>query len=316
MSATTIAMPRQQTTISVVPSGAALGADIVGYDMREAPTREQLECIEKAWAEHLVLRFRGQEGVTLDQLINFSRTLGPLDKRPIRGVINGGAQNDLPLEITVISNIMVEGKPIGGLGSYEADWHADMTYKETPPKASCLFSVEIPASGGDTSFVNMYKAFEELPPDLKRRIEPLQCVHDASRNSTGELRQGFKDVTDPRETVGAVHHLVRTHPVTGRKYLFLGRRRNAYIVGLPLEESEALLDELWQQATRAALRWSQVWKVGDAILWDNRCTMHQREAFDAASRRLMYRTQIADAPSHEALGKLPASNTEVRRRQA
>jgi taurine dioxygenase len=284
-----------KNTISVIPTGASLGADIVGYDMREAPIGSQLKIIEKAWADHLVLRFRGLQGLTLEQLINFSRSLGPLDKRPIRGVVNGGAQNELPPEVTVISNILVDGKPIGGLGAYEADWHSDMTYKETPPKASCLFSVEIPASGGDTSFVNMYKAYEELPVDLKRRVASLRCVHDASRNSTGELRQGFKDVSDPRNTVGVVHDIVRTHPVTGNKCLFLGRRRNAYVVGLPLEESEALLDELWRQSTRAALRWSQVWKLGDAILWDNRCTMHQREAFDPTSRRLMYRTQIAES---------------------
>jgi taurine dioxygenase len=234
------------------------------------------------------------QGLMLDQLINFSRSLGPLDKRPIRGIINGGAQNDLPPEITVISNILVEGKPIGGLGAYEADWHSDMTYKETPPKASCLFSVEIPASGGDTSFLNMYKAYEELSDELKQRIASLQCVHDASRNSTGELRQGFKDVSDPRQTVGAIHDIVRIHPVTGKKCLFLGRRLNAYVVGLPLEESETLLNELWEHCTRAALRWTQIWKLGDAILWDNRCTMHQREAFDPNSRRLMYRTQIAE----------------------
>jgi taurine dioxygenase len=293
MSAKPIAHEREQT-ISVVPTGAPLGADIVGYDMRSAPTAAQLEIIERAWGDHLVLRFRGLQGLTLDQLINFSRSLGPLDKRPIRGVVNGGAQNELPREVTVISNILVEGKPIGGLGAYEADWHSDMTYNEMPPKASCLFSVEIPASGGNTSFVNMYKAYEELPVELKRRVASLRCVHDASRNSTGELRQGFKDVSDPRQTVGAVHDIVRTHPVTGKKCLFLGRRRNAYVVGLPLDDSEALLDELWQQCTRADLRWSQVWKLGDAILWDNRCTMHQREAFDPTSRRLMYRTQIAE----------------------
>lgn len=289
-----IATTEYPQTITVVPTGAALGADIVGYDMRRAPTPEELATIEKAWADHLVLRFRGLQGMELNQLINFSRALGPLDKRPIRGIIKGGAQNDLPPEVTVISNIVVDGKPIGGLGAYEADWHSDMTYKDTPPKASCLFSVEIPASGGETSFVNMYKAYEGLPEELKQRVANLQCVHDASRNSTGELRQGFTDVDDPRKTVGAVHPVVRVHPVTGRKCLFLGRRRNAYIAGLPLEESEALLDELWRQSTRAELRWTQTWKLGDAILWDNRCTMHQREAFDPESRRLMYRTQIAE----------------------
>jgi taurine dioxygenase len=284
-------IPAGRTAISVIPSGAALGADIVGYDMRHAPTADELATIEQAWADHLVLRFRGFPGLTPDQLIAFSRSLGALDKRPVKGSIRGGT-NDLPLEINVISNIVVDGKPIGGLGAGEAEWHSDMTYKEQPPKGSCLYSVEIPPAGGGTSFSNMYKAYDDLPAALKKRAETLQCVHDASINSTGELRQGFERVTDPRKTVGAVHPVVKTHPVTGRKCLFLGRRRNAYLVGLELEESEALLDELWSQATRPELKWTQIWQVGDAVLWDNRCTMHQRDPFDPASRRLMYRTQI------------------------
>jgi taurine dioxygenase len=280
-------------TVSVVPTGAALGADIVGYDIRKPPTADQLAVIEQAWADHLVLRFRGSPGATAEQLIGFSSALGPLDKRPVKGSLRGGT-NALPMEINVISNIIVDGKPIGGLGAGEAEWHSDMTYKAVPPKASCLYSLEIPPSGGGTSFVNMYKAYDDLPLDLKRRVEDLQCVHDASINSTGELREGYVPVSDPRQTVGAVHPVVKTHPVTGRKCLFLGRRRNAYLVGLPVEESDVLLDELWARSTRPESKWTQVWQVGDAILWDNRCTMHQRDAFDASSRRLMYRTQISE----------------------
>jgi taurine dioxygenase len=138
----------------------------------------------------------------------------------------------------------------------------------------------------------MYAAYESLDDKLKERIAGLRCVHDASRNSTGELRVGYKEVTDPRETVGAIHPLVRTHPVTGRKCLLLGRRRGAYVVGLPLEDSEALLDALWKHATNPALTWTQQWQLGDAILWDNRCTMHRREGFDPTTRRIMFRTQI------------------------
>jgi taurine dioxygenase len=129
--------PTRGGTISVVPTGAALGADIVGYDMRHPPTPDQLAVIEQAWADHLVLRFRGNPGLTGEQLIGFSSALGPLDKRPVRGSVRGGT-NELPLEINVISNIIVDGKPIGGLGAGEAEWHSDMTYKDVPPKASCL----------------------------------------------------------------------------------------------------------------------------------------------------------------------------------
>lgn len=278
--------------ISIVPSGSALAADVVGVDMRKPLGDGDIALIERAWADHLVLRFRGNVGLTPDELIAFSRHFGNLDKRPIRGTVNGGT-NDLPLEVNVISNIIVNGAPVGGLGSGEAVWHSDMTYVERPPKGSCLFSVEIPPVGGTTSFSNTYLAYETLPSELKRRIEDLKCVHDASRNSTGELRQGFEEVSDPRKTVGAVHPVVREHPVTRRKCLFLGRRQNAYLVGLSLEESEELLDELWSHAVSTDKTWTQVWQVGDAVLWDNRCTMHRRDAFDPNSRRLMYRTQIA-----------------------
>lgn len=288
------AYPNQNNlSISIVPSGQALGADVLGFDLRHRPTQDELTFLTEAWAAHLVLRIRNQQGLDLNDLIRFSKFFGELDKRPISAAGHSRSSLDhLPPEITVISNITVAGKSIGALGSYEAVWHSDMTYKDTPPKGSCLYSVEVPQSGGDTSFVNMYQAYDELNSDLKRRLEPLRCVHDASRNSAGQLRDGFTEVDDPRKTVGAIHPVVRTHPVTGRKCLFLGRRRNAYIIGFELEESEALLDELWAHCTQSHLCWTQSWQLGDLVLWDNRCTMHKRDSFDPASRRLMYRTQI------------------------
>jgi taurine dioxygenase len=159
----------------------------------------------------------------------------------------------------------------------------------------------VPPEGGDTGFSNMYEAFEPLPPELKRAIIGRSCKHDSSRNSVGELRKGFKDVTDPREAPGAVHPLVRTHPATRRNALFLGRRRNAYIIGLPLNESEDLLNRLWTHAAQPKFAWYQKWKVGDLIMWDNRCAMHRRDAFDPHARRLMHRTQIkGDQPFFDA----------------
>jgi len=192
----------------------------------------------------------------------------------------------------VMSNIKVDGKPIGNLGHYEAEWHTDMSYNEKPPIGSLLYSLEVPPAGGDTGFSNMYLAFETLPAELKRAIAGKSCRHDSSRNSVGDLRKGFKDVTDPREAPGAVHPIVRTHPATRRSALFLGRRRNAYINGLPLAESEDLLNRLWAHAGKPEFAWYQKWSVGDLIMWDNRCAMHRRDAFDPASRRLMHRTQI------------------------
>jgi taurine dioxygenase len=138
----------------------------------------------------------------------------------------------------------------------------------------------------------MYLAYQSLPEALKRRVAGLEAVHDATYNSAGVMRKGYKDVTDPRGAPGARHPLVRKHPETGGESLFLGRRRNSYIVGMELEESEALLDQLWRHATQPQFTFRQQWRVGDLLVWDNRCTLHRRDAFDPAARRLLHRTQI------------------------
>jgi alpha-ketoglutarate-dependent taurine dioxygenase len=288
---------RQQ--ISVRPTGAALGADIEGADLASELAPETMAAIDRAWADHLVLRFRGQQ-LSDDDLMRFSRRFGELDWAPIAAAHVRVAGEDRYIEaapegrqyVMVISNVVENGVAIGQLGAYEAIWHTDMSYIPEPPMASALYSLEVPPSGGDTGFSNMYRAYETLPEGLRRQITELCCRHDASRNSAGELRRGFVDAPDPSQTVGAEHPIVRTHPVTGRKALFLGRRRNAYIPGLALADSEALLDELWAYASRPELVWYQQWRAGDLVLWDNRCVMHRRDAFDPATRRIMHRTQI------------------------
>ena len=289
----------RKPAISVKPSGGSLGADIENVDLSSDLASEDLEAIKQAWYGNLVLRFRGQK-LSDDQLKRFSENFGKLDCAPIAAVKAKVAGEDRFVEVqsrdrqyvTIISNVIENGKAIGGLGAYESVWHTDMSYNPEPPSASLLYALEIPPSGGDTGFANMYLAYETLSPDLRRQIEGKVCRHDASRNSAGELRRGFKDVTDPRETPGADHPLVRTHPITKRKALFLGRRRNAYIQGLAVEESERLLNALWAHASRPELSWYQKWRVGDLVMWDNRCTMHRRDAFDESSRRVMHRTQV------------------------
>jgi taurine dioxygenase len=167
-----------------------------------------------------------------------------------------------------------------------------MSYLDDPPKASMLYAIEVPPAGGNTGFTNMYSAYEELPAALKQRVEGRRLKHDGTYNSGGYVREGVTATDDPVASPGTYHPVVCTHPETGRKCLYLGRRRNAYIEGLPLAESEALLDELWRYATRDELNWYNNWRVGDLVLWDNRCTMHRRDPFDAGSRRIMHRTQM------------------------
>ena len=190
---------------------------------------------------------------------------------------------------------MVEnGKPVGNLGDGEAVWHADMTYVEVPPKAALLHALEVPPAeaGGNTYFANMFAAYESLPKALKEAAAGKVAVHDASRNSAGMLRKGYREVTDVRATVGARHPLVRTDPHSGCKALFLGRRPNAYVAGLGVAESEALLDALWAHATERRFSMCHRWQVGDVLMWNNLAVLHRRDPFDPASRRIMHRSQI------------------------
>ncbi len=283
--------------LTIHPLGPTLGADVAGVDLASLDA-DSFAAIERAWHEHLVLRFRGQH-LTDAELMAFSRRFGELDRVPIRAA--GVLANDDPRVavapeareyVNIISNVKVDGEPIGGLGNYEALWHSDMSYNDIPPMASVLYGIEVPPEGGNTSFANMYAAYEALDDATKQRIAGLMCIHDASRNSVGELRRGFAEISDPSRTVGARHPIVRTHPVTRRKCLFLGRRRSAYVVGLQVAESEALLDHLWAHATQPAFCWTQVWHEGDVVIWDNRCVLHRRDDFDDKYRRVMHRTQI------------------------
>jgi taurine dioxygenase len=284
----------------VRPTGTALGADVEGVDLAQEFSAATVDAIKQAWSDHLVLRFRGQL-LDDDQLMRFSAHFGELDWAPViaasRVKVPGQDRYVESAEegrryISVISNIIENGKAIGALGAYESIWHTDMSYNPEPPSASALYALEVPPAGGDTGFANMYMAHDTLPEALRRRVEGRLCRHDASRNSAGELRRGFTEATDPRQASGADHPIIRTHPITGRKAIFLGRRRNAYIQGLELDESERLLDALWAHATRPELTWYQQWRVGDLVLWDNRCVMHRRDEFDPNSRRLMHRSQI------------------------
>ena len=276
------------SAFTVVPTGAALGAEIRGVNLRELDDLT-FAAIRDAWLQHQVLLFRDQP-LTDAQLVAFSRRFGTLDLAPIQE--SGRRSVDGHPELYVVSNVVEGGVPIGSLGSGEAVWHTDMSYQARPPKASVLYALEVPPSGGDTGFCTMYGAWDALPDDLRARVRDVRVKHDGTYNSGGHVRQGVTPTNDPRTSPGMLHPLVPAHPETGRRHLYLGRRRNAYIEGLPLEESEALLDRVWEVATADALVWTHRWRPHDLVLWDNRCTMHRRDGFDPSTRRVMHRTQI------------------------
>ena len=275
----------------MLPTGAALGADVRGLDISGKIHDKVFRDIYKAWNDHLVLRFRDQR-LDDNALVAFSRRFGELDMAPTpapgeRMVVT------LP-EVAVISNIVVGGKAVGSLGNSELVWHQDMSYNELPPKASLLYGIETPSAGGETFFYNLYKAYATLPQTLKSRIQTLSCKHDATRNSSGQLRKGFEERYSNAERPGAIHPLVVRHPETGRSSLYLGRRPNAWIVGLSDADSDALLDELWAHVQQGPHLWTQEWRQGDLVIWDNRCTLHRRNQLDPSLRRLMHRTQVRD----------------------
>jgi len=270
---------------------AALGAEVVDVELAEPLPPATFAAIEAAWRERLVVVFRGQK-LSDPQLIAFSRNFGELD--PPGPNPYGESFNKQHPEINIISNVIEQGRPIGSLGDGEAVWHADMTYVEVPPKAAVLHALEVPPpeAGGNTYFANMFAACEALPAELKQAAAGKIAVHDASRNSAGELRKGYQPVTDVRETVGAHHPLIRTEPKSGRKALFLGRRPNAYVLGLELAESEALLDALWRHATQPRFAMCHRWRLGDVLMWNNLAVLHRRDPFDPTTRRVMHRSQI------------------------
>jgi taurine dioxygenase len=288
-----------------LPTGAPVGAEIQGIDFALPVPENVKAALRKAWADHMVLLVRGQS-LDDEQLLAASAIFGPPHDSAARkyhlaaghGVDNSYMVSRHP-SITIISNLDASGKPVldnGGLGSYEVVWHTDNSYVAVPPAGSMLYALEVPVNGGgDTSFNNQYLAYDELPDDLKRAIEGKYQVHDSSRNSAGVLRPGVRLPTKPEEVEGPTQPLVRVHPVTGKRALYLGRRRvwpSNYIVGIPNEESERLLDRLWAHATQPKYAWTHKWRAGDLVLWDNRCCMHYRTEIDTAQRRVMHRTTI------------------------
>ena len=277
-----------RAAFDVIPTGAALGAEIRGIDLRTMDD-VAFAAIHRAWLDHQVLLVRDQS-LSDQELIAFSRRFGALDQAPIQE--NGRRFVDGYPEIYVVSNVVENGVAIGSLGAGEAVWHTDMSYLPDPPKASILFALEVPSTGGDTSFCTMYGAWESLPESLRATALHLRVKHDGTYNSGGYVRAGVTPGDDPRTAPGTLHPLVCVHPETGRRHLYLGRRRNAWLEGLSLDESNALLDRIWACATADPLTWSHQWRPGDLVLWDNRCVMHRRDAFDAGTRRVMHRTQI------------------------
>ena len=271
------------------PLTASVGAEVIDVDLATIDDTT-FAAVAGAFDRYAGLLFRNQT-LSPEAFVAFSRRFGELDHAPV--MENGKTAVPGYPEIYIVSNIRDrDGKAIGSLGNGEAVWHTDMSYLSNPPDISMLYALEVPPSGGQTSLCSMAAACDALPDDLRRRVTGLNIKHDGTFNSGGFVRQGVRIDDDPMTCEGQPHPVICAHPRTGRPVLYLGRRRNAYVMGLERGESELLLDQLWEFATLPDYTYTHDWQVGDLLMWDNRATMHRREPFDADARRLMQRTQI------------------------
>jgi taurine dioxygenase len=272
-----------------IPLTPAFGAQVEGIALANI-TAPEFRKLYEIWKKHHVVLLRNQV-LTNAQFERFSAMLGELDPPPNQGA----GRKSVPghPNLYVVSNRKNgDGEPIGALGDGEAHWHTDMSYQERPPFASMLWSVELPREGGDTWFASMPAALRSIPEELAARLRMLAIKHDGTYDSGGNLRKGVLPNDDPMQSVGTVHPVVIVQPETGEHTLYLGRRRNAWIVGLPLAESDRLLNIVWSYATAPAVTLRHQWKLGDVVLWNNMTTMHRRDAFPADQFRTLHRSQI------------------------
>ena len=275
-------------SIEIIPTGAALGAEIRGVNLADRLSGAERQAILKAFHEHQAIFFRNQP-LTDRQLLEFSGIFGKVmvDHRPKD--YHSELDTDMPEVIDVISNVSIDGKPIGALGAGEAIWHSDTV--PLPNSALILHALEIPQPhGANTRIANTLAAYEAMPDRLKQRCADRVIIH--GRQDYSLIKDPDAPDIDPSQSPGPWFPLVRTHVDTGRKGLFLGRQGDCYIVDMPVEESNALLDEIWYHVTQPAFVWEHEWAVGDVLVWDNRCTLHSRGEIVSGRRRL-HRTTVS-----------------------
>jgi taurine dioxygenase len=271
----------QSAGVRVRPLSAAVGAEILGVDLREPLDDATFAQILDAWHKHLVILLRDQKLTEEDQ-VRFAERFGP----PAR--IHTKQFMQKHPAVMLISNIREDGKPIGALPDGEMHFHTDQCHQERPAMASMLYAIEIPSKGGNTLFANAYTAYETLPTEFKRRIEGRKAVNAYDYDSAATIRGGEISTDAP----SYAHPVVRTHPATGRKALYVNRLMTRRIEGLPPQESEELLNALFDHQERLDFIYEHVWRPGDILMWDNRCTLHARTDFSADERRLLRRVTI------------------------
>lgn len=292
--ASTATRPAAAGRLEIRPLDAPLGAEVLGLDLSRPLADDDFARIHRAHLDHHVLVFRDLR-ITPQQQVDFSRRFGPLQIHVLR-------QFQLPghPEILVVSNIKENGQPIG-LGDAGHYWHSDLSYKELPSLGSMLHAQELPSEGGDTLFANQHLAWERLPAALKNTVASLKAEHHyLAKYAELQQRNPWRPNLTPEqiaEVKPVVHPVVRTHPETGRKALFVSEHFTTRIVDVPEDESRALLDELFRLTTLPELVYRHQWQPHDMVFWDNRSVTHLAAGCPDHLRRRLNRTTIeGDAP--------------------
>lgn len=271
----------------------ALGAEIAGLDLREPLDAATVAAIEDAWHEHIVLVFRDQD-LDEDAQLRFAAQFGELGERA-RPPERRAEGADYNAAIMLVSNVRENGIPIGSLRDGEMWFHHDMSYTEAPYKGTMLYGIEIPSVGGNTLFANMYKAYDRLSEATKERIHGMRALH--------VYDFALRERVDISGDISGYKHRIQpvavTHPVTGRKALYVNPLITARIEDTPADESEKLLDELFEFTRDDRLIYEHVWRPGDLLMWDNWCSCHARTDFSEAERRLLRRCTILGQPLYE-----------------
>ncbi|HEV8014504.1 MAG TPA: TauD/TfdA family dioxygenase [Stellaceae bacterium] len=261
----------------------SIGAEVVGLDLRQPIDAPTAAALRQAWYDHGVLLVRGQD-ITEDQQARYGEVFGPLAL--------AHASRRMPdhhPSVMLISNIRENGKPIGALPDGEMFFHSDLCYTEHPVAGTMLYSVEVPRQGGNTLFADQYAAYETLPQAVKARIDGKRATNRYEIGYDVTIRRGRAAPDAPAWT----HPMVRVHPQTGRRALYINRLMTHDIEGMDASEAEPLLDQLYDHQEQRRFVYEHVWRVGDVILWDNRCTLHARTDFSPSERRLLKRITIA-----------------------
>jgi len=283
--------------IQVTPLSSACGAEINGIDVTRPLSEVQVQAIKDAWAKHLVLVFRGQK-VSQDDQLRFASYFGDLGSRKkapdaLKGRTEGVLQDNE--KVLLVTNIKVDGQPIGAFGDGEFWFHIDSGYSPRPYKYTFLYALELPSSGGNTLFSNMYKAYDAVPPALKEKLKGRKALHIHEYNRAKQANSSGDISNIPHHA----HPVFITHPDTGRKTLFVDRLMTTRLDGFDQTESDAILNELYEIGEHREFIFEHVWQLGDFLMWDNRCTIHARTDFPKEERRLLRRCTVEGEPLYE-----------------